>query len=73
MARPAKKTIYERIEDKQNEIAKTQEILTKLNDELSILCSERDELEMKQLFDLMKEKGLSIHEAMKLFQDIPIK
>ena len=73
MARPAKKTIYERIEDKENEIAKTQENLTKLNEELSILCSERDEFEMKQLFDLMKKKGLSIHEAMKLFQDLPVK
>lgn len=68
MARPAKKNIYERILDKQNEIQKTEELLNKLNDELQSLYTKRDEFEMKKLFELMKEKGLTIDEATKLLQ-----
>lgn len=44
MARPAKKNIYEKIIDKQKEINETQILLNKLNEELQILQTERDNL-----------------------------
>ena len=40
MARPAKKTVYERIEDKINTIKETEELLVNLNKELQELYCE---------------------------------
>lgn len=69
MARPSKKTVYERIEDKKNEIIKTEELLEKLNTELHVLYSEKDDLEMHQLLDLMKSNGLTIDKAVELLNN----
>ena len=66
MARPSRKSVYERIEDKKNNIKETEELLVQLNNELQELYTEKDELEMKQLLDAMKTKGLDINEALKL-------
>lgn len=64
MARTCKKNVYERIEDKKNEITRTEELLKVLNDELQSLYKEKDDLEMHQLLQLMKTNKLSIHEAL---------
>ena len=64
MARPSKKTVYERIEDQKNKIKETEELLVTLNEELQTLFTERDELEMRQLFEMMRSKGLTIDEAL---------
>lgn len=68
MARPTKKTVYIRIEEKIQEIQETEELLANLNKELQELYSEKDKLEMEQLLSAMKENGLSIDKAMALLQ-----
>ena len=69
MARTAKKNVYERIEDQQNKIREVEEMLEHLKEELQSLYSERDELEMKQLFERMKESGLTIDKAIELLNN----
>lgn len=66
MARPSRKSVYERIEDKKNNIKETEELLVQLNNELQELYTERDNLQMSQLFEAMKTKGLDIEEALRL-------
>ena len=66
MARPSRKSVYERIEDKKLSIQETEELLAQLNNELQELYTERDNLQMAQLFEAMKTKGLDIEEALKL-------
>jgi biotin-(acetyl-CoA carboxylase) ligase len=68
MARPTKKTVYIRIEEKIEEIQKTEELLTTLNKELKELYAEKDNLEMHQLLSMMKENNLTIDKAMTLLQ-----
>lgn len=68
MARTPKKNIYEKIEEQKNKIKETEELLVKLNDELKALNSEKDDLEMHQLFELMKSNGLTIDRATELLQ-----
>ena len=68
MARPTRKSVYERIEDKLQNIKETEELLAQLNNELQELYTERDNLQMTQLFEAMKTKGLDIDEALKLLQ-----
>lgn len=64
MARPTRKNVYERIEDKKKEILEAEQLLATLNKELEVLKTEQDELEMKLLLETMKTKGLSINEAL---------
>ena len=66
MARSSRKSVYERIEDKLQNIKETEELLATLNNELQELYTERDNLQMNQLFEAMKTKGLDIEEALKL-------
>ena len=71
MARKSKstsKSVYERIEDKKQTIKETEDLLVQLNNELQELFAEKDDLEMRQLLQMMKSKGLTINEAAKLFQ-----
>lgn len=68
MARPSKKSVYERIEEKKLSIKETEELLVTLNNELQELYTERDSLQMNQLFEAMKTKGLDIDEALRLLQ-----
>ena len=69
MARKTKLTIYEQIEEKQQAIKKTEELLRKLNTELENLYAQRDEFEMRQLFAKMREKNLSIEKATELLEN----
>lgn len=69
MARKTKLTIYEQIEEKQQAIKKTEELLQKLNTELENLYAQRDEFEMRQLFAKMREKNLSIEKATELLEN----
>lgn len=64
MARTSKKSVYERIEDQKAKIKETEELLVTLNEELQTLNLEKDDLEMRQLLEAMKSKGLTIDEAL---------
>ena len=59
------KTVYERIESKKEEIRLTQERLAQLNQQLQDLNKEKDNFEMKQLFETMKNNGISLEDAIK--------
>lgn len=67
MARKSK-SVYERIEDKKQNIKETEDMLAQLNNELQELFTEKDELEMKLLLEAMKTKGLNINEALSKFE-----
>ena len=71
MARPNKKNVYERINDQRDRIKETEELLVKLNDELQVLYEEKDDLEMRQLLDMMKSNGLTIDKAISLLNQSP--
>lgn len=59
------KTVYERIENKKEEIKIAQEKLEQLNTQLQTLIKEKDNLEMKKLFETMKKNGISLEDALK--------
>lgn len=68
MARTNRKSVYERIEDKKQNIKEAEEMLAQLKNELQELLGEKDELEMKLLLEAMKAKGLNINEALSKFE-----
>lgn len=68
MARKSTKSVYERIEEKKQNIKEVEEMLAQLNNELQELYSEKDDLEMRLLLSKVKESGLDIDEALKLLQ-----
>lgn len=65
MARKSK-SVYSRIEETKNEIQQTEKVLQELNDELQTLFKEKDDLEMKKLFEHMKSNNLTLDKAMEL-------
>lgn len=63
MARkPISKSVYDRIKIIETEIKNTETHLNELNSQLSALFLEKDELEMRQAWKMIKEKGLSVDE-----------
>ena len=68
MARVSKKSVYERIEDKLQDIKETEELLATQREELQTLYLEKDDLEMRQLLEMMKSKGLTIDQALAKFE-----
>lgn len=66
MARPVKKDVYTRINEKQNEIKKAEETLARLNDELKVLFQEQDDLEMHQMLEQIRANGIDINQALEL-------
>ena len=66
MARKSK-SVYTRIEDKQLQIKETEEALKQLNVELKELFSEKDELEMRQLFEFAKENSITLDQIKQQF------
>lgn len=59
------KTVYERITSKEAEIVAAQKKVEELKGQLQALHKEREELEMKKLFETMKSKGMSLEDAIK--------
>lgn len=68
MARSSKKTVYERIEEMLQNIKETEELLATQKKELQTLYLEKDDLEMRQLLEMMKSKGLTIDQALAKFE-----
>ena len=57
------KTVYERIEDTKSKIATKEQELCELRMQLKTLDEERENLEMHQLFELIKNNGISFEQA----------
>ena len=57
------KTVYERIEDTKNKIEAKEQELSELRMQLKTLDEERENLEMHQLFELIKNNGISFEQA----------
>lgn len=66
MARVKSKSVYERIEEKEQNIREVEETLKRLNEELQELFAEKDDLEMRQLLSQMKANNLDINKALDL-------
>ena len=58
-----RKSVYERIEDAQNKITAKEQELAQLNMVLRNLEAERDDLEMHQLFELVKKNNINFEKA----------
>ena len=69
MARKSK-SVYERIEETQSEIISVEQNLARLKSLLEELNAERDDLEMRQTWASIKEKGMSIEDVHKLLEKI---
>ena len=71
MARkPKVKSIYEQINEIESEITSTEQHLAQLKSQLDNLLLEKDELEMRQTWNAIKERGLSIEDVQKLLGKI---
>lgn len=57
------KSVYERIEDTKNKIATKEQEVCELKIQLKTLEEERENLEMHQLFELIKNNGISFEQA----------
>lgn len=69
MARKSK-SVYERIEDKKVQIKEQEERLKQLNVELKELFSEKDDLEMRQLFEYARSNNITLEQIKSHFKDI---
>lgn len=65
MARKSK-SVYERITEKKQEISLLEQSLVQAKTQLVELETEKDDLEMRQTWAAIKEKGLGIEEIQKL-------
>ena len=69
MARkPKVKSIYEQINEIESAITSTEQHLAQLKSQLDNLLLEKDELEMRQTWKAIKERGLSIEDVQKLLE-----
>lgn len=66
MARKPKNSVYDRIEETKLEIAKTEQYLAQLKLQLEDLLHEKDDLEMRQSWAMIKESGMTFEEVQKL-------
>ena len=66
MARPVKKDVYTRINEKKNEIKEAEETLVRLNDKLKVLLQEQDDLEMHQMLEQIRANSIDINQALEL-------
>lgn len=67
MARkPKTQTVYEKINQTESEIASIERNLQYLKSQLEILYAEKDEMEMREVWQAIKEKGMSMEDVHKL-------
>ena len=71
MARkPKTQSIYERINQKESEIASVERNLEYLKSQLQNLYAEKDEMEMREVWQSIKEKGMSMEDVQKLLNQM---
>jgi len=60
MAKKVSKTVYENLEDNQNEINMVEESLSKLKEKRVELLQQKDDYEMRKMWESVKTKGISL-------------
>ena len=60
------RSVYERIAETESKIASLEEELAQSKSHLIDLLQEKDELEMKETWSLIKEKGLTAEDVQKI-------
>ena len=60
------KSVYERIEETEANISSLEQELAQTKAHLVDLLNEKDDLEMRQTWSILKEKGLNFEEIQKL-------
>ena len=67
MARTAKNvSIYDKLSKNEQDIASAEELLKQLKSERETLLQEKDDYEMRRMWEFVKELKLSLDEAKKL-------
>lgn len=67
MARTAKNvSIYDKLNKNEQDIASAENLLKQLKSEREILLKEKDDYEMRRMWEFVKEQNLSLDEAKKL-------
>lgn len=58
-------SVYERIEETKSEITSTEQHLSQLKSQLETLLVEKEELEMRQAWEIIKKNGMTLEEIQK--------
>ena len=69
MARTSRKSVYEKIEDTLNQIKITEDTLNSLNKTLTNLYQEKEDYEMRQAWNTLKQNNISISDLEKLLSN----
>ena len=69
MARKSK-SVYERINDVTSEINATEQQLADLKEQLEVLLKEKDDLEMRQAWQSLKERGIGINDLQSILLNL---
>lgn len=59
-------SVYERIEETKSEITSTEQHLSQLKSQLETLLVEKEELEMRQAWEIIKKNGMTLEEIQKI-------
>lgn len=62
------KSVYERIENTLSEITSTEQILINLKSQLEVLYAEKDDLEMRQAWAIIKNSRITIKDIQKMLE-----
>lgn len=71
MARtPKNNSIYDKLNKNEKDITSTENLLKRLKSEREELLKEKDDFEMRKIFNYVKENNMSFDEAMKALSEI---
>lgn len=59
-------SVYERIEETKSEITSTEQHLSQLKSQLETFLVEKEELEMRQAWEIIKKNGMTLEEIQKI-------
>ena len=62
------KDVYSRIIEKKAQIKEAEDRLQTLNEELKNLNKERDDLEMKQMFEAARERNVDVQQVINIIE-----
>ena len=60
--------VYSRITEKKVQIKETEDRLQALNEELKALNKERDDIEMKQMFEAARERNVDVQQVINIIE-----